>query len=117
MRAVVERARIEAELAHAVAHHLVDTHGLIEHHALVIEGNLERQARTAPGEALRLVFDLAIALVAQILQLGRQVLRRRLVGRARELAGLGGHGLEVERVCGQRRHGQQPAPQPASQPT
>ncbi|MNN33299.1 hypothetical protein D3C81_1470530 [compost metagenome] len=94
----------------------MDAHRLVEHHALVEERQLERQARAAPGETLGLVFDLAVALVGQLAQLARQVLRRGLVWRDCQLFGTRGDGIKVERL---RRHGaqcQDAAAQPCRDP-
>src|SRR2546422_5667120 len=66
---VVEERGIELDLAHGPAADLVDLHRLVEMKAEVEERDLEGELGVAPERAVGPEADVAVAVVADILQL------------------------------------------------
>ena len=106
--AVVEERGIELDLAHSPAADLVDLHRLVEMNAEVEERDLEGELGVAPEGAVGLEADVAVAVVADILQLLGQF-GIRLFERSRgELLCAAGHVVESEAERGERyRRGKQ----------
>ena len=97
IRAVVEQAGVEANVAHAGGAHLVQQHRIVVIEALVKEHQLERQVRVAPPCPIRLEADVAVLVVRQLLQFLRQVDVGFLVRRCSELPGAQRDVVEAER--------------------
>ena len=108
--AVVEVAAVKAQVPHlALRRDLVDLHRLGLVLAEMEEHGRERQrvlrSITAPQRTLGAEPDVAVLVVAERLQLGRQHETAGAVGLGGQLPGLLGHVVEAERA---RRGGQQP---------
>lgn len=95
--AVIEKAGVEAYVAHARRAHLVQQHRMVVIQTLVEEHQLERQVRVAPPCPVRLEADVAVLVVRQFLQILRQVDVGFLVRRCSELPGAQRNVVEAER--------------------
>ena len=95
--AVVEHCGVELDpLGHATRIERVDSHRFLKAAAGVEEHQLEWQLLGAPQRAVGAEADVAVSVVVEVAQLGRELGRRGFVGCGREIAGARCHVFEIE---------------------